>query len=167
MLIKGLIDEDFVQYKKPSMFIIFPYCDFKCDREAGCSICQNGRLAHEPNIDISINDIVERYVNNPITKAIVMGGLEPFDTWDDLLALVVNLRYRTSDDIVIYTGYTEEELESMYFNAAIPLEELSLYENIIIKFGRYRYNEESHYDEVLGVKLASSNQYARRVSYND
>jgi hypothetical protein len=39
MVIKGIVDEDFVNYKKPSMFIIMPYCDFKCDKEAGCSIC--------------------------------------------------------------------------------------------------------------------------------
>lgn len=161
MLIKGLIDEDFVQYKKPSMFIIFPYCDFKCDREAGCSICQNGRLAHEPNIDIPVVEIVTRYTNNPITKAIVMGGLEPLDSFDALMCLIINLRIYTDDDIVIYTGYTEEELE-----AKGMLHTLSLYENIIIKFGRYRYNEESHYDETLGVKLASSNQYARRISYD-
>ena len=159
MLIKGLIDEDFVQYKKPSMFIIFPYCDFKCDREAGCSICQNSGLANEPNIDMPVLEMVTRYINNPITKAIVMGGLEPLDSFDELMCLIINLRIYTDDDIVIYTGYTKEELEAKGI-----LHTLSLYENIVIKFGRYRYNEEPHYDEVLGVKLASSNQYARRLN---
>ena len=32
MIIKGLIDEDFINYKKPSMVIEFPYCNFKCDK---------------------------------------------------------------------------------------------------------------------------------------
>ena len=164
MLIKGLVDEDFTNYKKPSMFIIFPFCTFKCDKEAGCTVCQNSALANEPNIDISIIEIVSRYVKNPITKAIVCGGLEPFDSWDDLLALIINLRYYTNDDIVIYTGYTEEELENTYINANLIIETLSLYENIIIKFGRFIPNQEKHYDEVLGVELASPNQYARRIS---
>ena len=164
MLIKNLIDEDFINYKKPSMFIAFPNCSFKCDKEAGCAICQNSALAKEPDIDISIIEIVSRYVKNPITKAVVCGGLEPFDSWDNLLALIINLRYYTNDDIVIYTGYTEEELESTYINANLVIETLSLYENIIVKFGRFIPNQEKHYDEVLGVELASPNQYARRIS---
>lgn len=164
MVIKGLVDEDFIQYKKPSMFLAFPSCSFKCDKEAGCAICQNSALAKEPEIDISIIEIVSRYIKNPITKAVVCGGLEPFDSWDDLLALIINLRYYTNDDIVIYTGYTEEELESTYINANLVIETLSLYENIIIKFGRFIPNQEKHYDEVLGVELASPNQYARRIS---
>ena len=164
MLIKGLVDEDFVNYKKPSMYIAFPNCSFKCDKEAGCAICQNSQLANELSIEFNINQMVERYINNPITSAIVCGGLEPLDSWDDLLALIINLRYYTNDDIVIYTGYTEEELESTYINANLILETLSLYENIIIKFGRFIPNQKKHYDEVLGVELASPNQYARRIS---
>ena len=52
MKIKGLVDEDFVQYQKPSMFIIAPYCSFKCDKEAGCEVCQNSDLAAAPIIEI-------------------------------------------------------------------------------------------------------------------
>ena len=158
MLIKGLTDEDFVNYKKPSMYIAFPNCDFKCDREAGCSICQNSSLAHEPDIDISFIEIVSRYVKNPITKAVVFGGLEPFDSiW--ILRLIIEFRLYTDDEIIIYTGYTEEELQ-----AEGIIEALQQYKNIIIKFGRFVPNQEKHYDEVLGVELASPNQYARRIS---
>jgi len=35
MKIVNLIDEDFCQYKKPSMFIGMPKCSFKCDKECG------------------------------------------------------------------------------------------------------------------------------------
>lgn len=160
MVIKGLVDEDFIQYKKPSMFIIFPFCTFKCDNEAGCTICQNSALANEPNIEIKPIEIVERYMKNPITKAIVMGGLEPFDS-NQLLRLIQNFRYNTNDDIVIYTGYTEEELE----NDGI-LNAIRKFDNIIVKFGRFIPNQEKHYDEVLGVELASSNQYAKKISDN-
>lgn len=164
MKIKNIIEEDFVNYFKPSMFILFNKCSFKCDKEAGCAICQNSALANEPDIEISELEIVSRYVKNPITKAIVCGGLEPFDSIDELYSLCWELRQYTNDDIVIYTGYTEDELESTYFNAHLVLEELADFPNIIIKFGRFIPNQESHYDEVLGVKLASPNQYARRIS---
>ncbi len=158
MKIKGLVDEDFVNYKKPSMYIAFPNCDFKCDREAGCSICQNSSLAHEPDIDIDFIEIVSRYIKNPITKAIVFGGLEPFDSiW--ILRLITEFRLYTDDEIIIYTGYTEEELQ-----VEGMIEALQKYKNIIIKYGRFIPNQEKHYDEVLGIELASSNQYARRIS---
>ena len=157
MLIKGLTDEDFVNYKKPSMYIAFPNCSFKCDREAGCAICQNSALANEMDIDISLIEIVSRYVKNPITKALVFGGLEPFDSMVDLFAIIIELRNYTNDDIVIYTGYTEQEIKR-------HVNKLQQYKNIIIKFGRFVPNQEKHYDEVLGVELASPNQYARRIS---
>lgn len=160
MVIKGLKDEDFVNYKKPSMFIIFPTCTFKCDKENGCNLCQNASLAQSPHMLYHPSALVRRYLDNPITKAIVCGGLEPFDSPEDLLALVHEVRTKEcEDDIVIYTGYTEEELKNNDTYKAI-----CEFNNIIIKFGRFRPGQEPHYDEVLGIKLASDNQYAKRVS---
>ena len=52
MILKGLIDEDFINYKKPSMVLEFPYCTFKCDKECGRQVCQNSDLASAPNIEI-------------------------------------------------------------------------------------------------------------------
>ena len=153
MKIKGLITEDFVNYKKASMTIIFPYCTFKCGKD----YCQNSSLAKTPIIEISIDDLVNRYINNPITEAVVMQGLEPFDSWNDLKEFVQKLREYNNDDIVIYTGYNKDEV-SKY------IEELSVYPNIIIKFGRYIPNQDGHYDDVLGVYIASNNQYAERIS---
>lgn len=159
MLIKSFKDEDFVNYKKPSMFIITPTCSFKCDKENGCLMCQNSHLAHEPTHDVDTRLLVKRYVTNPITSAVVFGGLEPFDTAQDMYDFVHILRndYWCHDDIVIYTGYTEEELiNNRYYKNILE------YGNIIIKYGRFRPNQISHYDEVLGVNLASDNQYAKR-----
>ena len=158
MKIKGLIEEDFVNYKKPSMFIIFPSCTFKCDKEAGCSICQNSSLAKEEEIDISPIEITSRYVKNPITKAIVFSGLEPFDSWEDMCELIKTLRAFTDDDIIIYTGYNADEIACQTYWLG------NKYKNIIVKFGRFIPNQNSHYDEILGVKLASPNQYARSIS---
>lgn len=157
MIIKQLLDEDFVNYKKPSMFIGFPSCSWKCDKECGMQVCQNNALATSQIKNIGFKTIVNRYINNPITSSVVCGGLEPFDTWDDLYCLVTYLRLSTQDDIVIYTGYYKEEIE-VYIN------ELKVFPNIIIKFGRYIPGCEKHYDEVLGVYLASDNQYAERIS---
>ena len=154
MKIKGLVTEDFVNYKKPAMTIMFPYCiGFKC----GAEYCQNSPLANEENIELDISDIVNRYINNPITESIVMQGLEPFDSWDDLLELIKQLRMNCDDDIVIFTGFFKKEIED---KIAI----LSKYKNIIIKYGRYIPNQEKHFDKVLGVYLASDNQYAEKIS---
>ena len=157
MVIKQLLDEDFVNYKKSSMFIGFPSCTWKCDRECGKKVCQNGTLATTPNIEIGVKTIVDRYINNPITKAIVCGGLEPFDTWSDLQELIIEVRQKTQDDIVIYTGYKKEEI--LY-----AVDWLNLFSNIIVKFGRFIPNQTKHYDEVLGIYLASDNQYAERIN---
>ena len=153
MKIKGLITEDFVNYKKASMTIIFPYCTFKCGKD----YCQNSSLAKTPIIEISIDDLVNRYINNPITEAVVMQGLEPFDSWNDLKEFVQKLREYNNDDIVIYTGYNKNEVIE-------KINELSKYTNIIVKFGRYIPNQEKHFDDLLGVYLASNNQYAEKIS---
>ena len=86
-----------------------------------------------------------------------MQGLEPFDSWNDLLELITRIRNFADDDIVIYTGYNKDEIEN---KVCI----LSKYKNIIIKYGRYIPNRENHYDDVLGVYLASNNQYAEKIS---
>lgn len=173
MIVKEIRDEDFTSYKKPSMVIGFPSCTFKCEREQGCSgMCQNSALATATNIEIGYGHIVDRYLKNPITKAIIMAGLEPFDSASSLVGLISFFRKHTDDDIVIYTGYTEEEVKNMQYTIYYSwgsqkysyFGEISKYQNIIIKYGRYKPNEESHYDEVLGIKLASSNQYAERIS---
>lgn len=161
MVIKSFKDEDFVNYKKPSMFIITPTCSFKCDKENGCLMCQNSHLVREPTHNVNTRDLINRYLDNPITKAIVFGGLEPFDMSEELEHFVELLRlsYECNDDIVIYTGYTEEELaENPHHNWIITRP------NIIIKYGRFRPNQAPHYDEVLGVNLASNNQYAKRYN---
>lgn len=157
MLIKGIIDEDFINYKKPCMVIEFPYCSFKCDKECGKQVCQNGALANSPNIDVERMDLINRYLKNDITQSIVMQGLEPFDSWDDLISFIFLFRCYTNDDIIIYTGYNLNELEE-------KVEILSYFNNIIIKFGRYIPNKQSHYDNILGVNLASDNQYAIKIS---
>lgn len=160
MLIKGIIDEDFVNYKKPAMVIEFPYCDFKCDKECGKPICQNSPLIKIPNIKIEEEYIIEKYLKNPITEAIVCQGLEPLDTMVMLFLFIKKFREFSNDDIVIYTGYNKEEKRPQDL---IEFIKRNQYKNIVIKYGRYIPDQTPHYDKVLGVNLASDNQYAERL----
>ena len=152
-----LIDESFAEYKLPHMLVAFPHCSFKCDRENGNQVCQNWELAKAPRITVEAEDVAARYVSNDLTKAVVFAGLEPFDSWQEMIGLIKAFREVTHDDIVIYTGYNSKEIDPKitYLNL--------MFDNIVVKFGRYRPGQKKHFDEVLGVELASDNQYAERI----
>lgn len=159
MKILFLNEYDIVNYKKASMFIGFPKCSFKCNKLAGKIVCQNYNLKEENLIEITIEEIINRYINNPLINALVCGGLEPFDSFNELLELIEKFRESSKDDIIIYTGYTENEIKNMHIYGQILN-----FPNIIIKYGRFIPDQKSHYDEVLGVNLASNNQYARVIT---
>lgn len=162
MYVKNLVDEDFVNYKITSMFIGCHSCSFKCDKLSGRQVCQNGALANSPDIEISIEKLVDRYLNNPISSAVVFGGLEPFEDIDNVIKFIDLIRSKgNTDDVVIYTGYTEEEVKSHFQNYFLILQR---YPNIVIKYGRFIPDQKSHFDDVLGVELQSDNQYAKRIS---
>ena len=63
--------------------------------------------------------------------------------------------------VVFHVDITKQNLAMVW---EIAVEELKKYPNIVVKYGRYIPNSESHYDEVLGITLASSNQYAEKIS---
>ena len=157
MKVINIIPEDFVNYKKPSIFIGFPYCTFKCNKEAGKIVCQNYESRNAELIDVSCEEIVKAYLENPLTSAIVFGGFEPFCSFNEMLMLISEFRKYTDDDIVIYTGYNKDEI----INETSILKDFC---NIIVKFGRFKPDTEQHYDEVLGVKLFGDNQYAEKIS---
>ncbi len=157
MKIKTILNEDFSNYKKPSMFIGTSRCTFKCDKECGVQVCQNSVLAHAPDIEIDNTELTYRYLKNHLTSSLIIGGLEPIDTFDDLINFLTVFRRYTMDMVVIYTGYEKEEISR-------KVEILSLFPNIIMKFGRFLPGHKKHYDNILGVYLASDNQYAERIS---
>ena len=162
MQIKGIIFEDFVNYKKPCMTIMMPKCDFKCDKECGSDVCQNSHLAHQSNIVIEdIGLFLDHYyLEDELTESIVFQGLEPFDSFEDLYSFIYKFTEKSNDDIVIYTGYNEDEIEDKVKDIVNIIDGNKL----IIKFGRFIPNDESKYDEVLGVILASTNQYAKEIN---
>ncbi len=154
MKIRGLNDYDIVNYKEPAFFIVFPFCSFKCDKEAGIQVCQNLNLTKEPINDISMSYLLTLYNANPLVKNLVCGGLEPLDSYSELKEFLTYFREKSTDKIIIYTGYNEDEIID-------KINELKQLGNLIIKFGRYIPNKASRYDEILGVTLASDNQYAK------
>ena len=102
-------------------------------------------------------------MDNPITEAICFGGLEPFDTFEEIgnfLSLFDDyykrghIHQKDKPDIVIYTGYYPEEIKGQLRKLSFLLKTNW---NIIIKFGRFIPNQKSHYDELLGIELASEN----------
>ena len=122
------------------------------------SVCQNSPTAMQPNIFLEPETIFSRYIHNPITSAIVIGGLEPFSQFTEMFALINYFRsHGCQDDFVIYTGYYPEEIGNLVM-------ELKRFKNIIIKYGRYVPGDTPHFDEALGVNLANKEQYARRIS---
>lgn len=158
--IKDIKDEVFQDYHKSSMLISTSQCDWKCCTEQNMdnSICQNSAISSNLTVEYSISDIYNRYKKNELTEAIIVGGLEPFKQFDELVCLIDYFRAQGCyDDFVIYTGYYEDEIED-------EIARLKKYPNIIIKFGRFIINSESVYDPVLKINLASKNQYAKKIS---
>lgn len=161
MHVKFINDEDFLQYRTGCLFIGAPTCTWKCCDDCGAphSMCQNYSWSKEKVKEISNEDIYKRFNTNKLTDGIVFGGLEPMDNFFEIIAFISYVRKTAKDNcpIIIYTGYYEDEITDK-INVL-----KSLTTNIIMKFGRYKPGFEPHYDEVLGVELASPNQYGAKI----
>ena len=161
MTLKSIVYEDFVNYKEPVMYLGTAYCDGKCCKEANepFSMCQNNGWRETASVAIADEKIIERYLVNDITNGVCFSGLEPFMQFEEMFNLISKLRYEHScnDVVIIYTGYDREEI-------ADKIKALQMFKNVIVKFGRYIPNAEKHFDEVLGIYLASPNQYAEKIS---
>lgn len=158
MRIINIKDNIFTDYKKTSMLISMPICCGKCYKEANKdkSMCHNEHLDNLKTLEVSNKYIIDRYVKNPLSKAIIFGGKEPFDSFEDVISFIEEFRNNYNDEIIIYSGYYKNEVKEKILK-------LKSFDNIIIKFGRYKPNETPVHSDVLGIKLSSSNQYARRI----
>ena len=163
MKLIDIVDYDIVNYKEPSMFLIFTACkNFKCEKENN-EDCPNGSLKDMKKVEVSAESVFQRYDKQKLTRAIVCGGLDPFDTPEDLIELVKTLQeHGFSDDLVVYTGYNIGESENEDILYSLYKEKPCF--DLVVKFGRYLKKLNcSIYCEELGINLASSNQFAIKL----
>ena len=57
---------------------------------------------------------------------------------------------------MIYTGYYPEEIYD-------KVKQLFIFKNVIVKFGRFIPDKPHRFDEILGIELASDNQFALTI----
>lgn len=159
MLIKGITDEVFSDYSKISMLIAVPKCTTRCWERLNLSptICQNHHLHKEPNLNISNKDIIDKYIKNPLTKAVVFGGMDSWDSLDEVIEFIKEFRQVSEDDCVLYTGKELDIIEKDF-------DRLKEFKNIYVKYGHYNPTLEPIVDDLTGVKLASSNQKFVKIS---
>ena len=77
-----------------------------------CRSCSNPELqAPCPEKDVQVNELLQpiRSLVDKIDGVTITGG-EPFDQPDDLLSLLTSIRSFGIRDILVYTGYTLNEL---------------------------------------------------------
>ena len=158
--VKGIIWEDLINYKKISTTLMFPHCTMKCNKECGADVCQNKALAAAKVEPLLLDPFMRLYMSNTLTEALVLQGFEPLDDPISVFTVATAFRdYCCHDDLVIYTGYYPYESPARI----IPDVANTIPGNLIVKWGRYIPNQEPHYDSVLGVKLASDNQYGELI----
>lgn len=159
MKLKTYIDESCEYYKYPVLLIATTTCNFKCCIENNMPItaCQNEPWLDKPIYEIPNITLIQMYDRNPITKAVCFAGFEPFEQFEEIKKFVSEFRQSTNDPIIIYTGYYKSEIEDQ-------IQYFKQFSNIIIKFGRFIPNRPHHIDPILGVELASPNQYAEKIS---
>lgn len=132
-------------------------CDFKCCPH-NHQLCHNEPLRSTPVIVVQISEIVKQYLSQQLSTSLTLQGLEPLDNMDGVLWLLWYFRRKSKDPIFIWTGYEEEEVATL-----IGLVRFLQWKSIFLKMGRYRWGEKPHYDENLGVFLASPNQYCKKI----
>lgn len=163
MKISNIVESN-IDYKKNSLLIANATCSGKCWKEIGMdsSICQNSDLEkhYTDMTDKEIISFVDRYVSDGYVEAVVFGGLEPLELSSDIETIkkVINFvdGLKKNIDIVIYTGFYKKEISEDF------IEFMKKYKSgrAIIKYGRYIPDEPSVFDSILGVTLASYNQYS-------
>ena len=160
---------DFANFHDPwghsSLFVGMGWCDWKCCKEAGVdvSICQNYELQNSGfSKNIPARDLLSRYLGE--STSVVLGGLEPLNDMEGVLELAsefAELAEGWPRDVraafVVYTGYTREECHGKIDAVA---RSLGWRPTLIVKYGRFVPNGNGRFDPVLGVTLASDNQYA-------
>lgn len=143
--------ENFTDYNKISMYIFGTTCRLNCRN------CFHDHTRSYANKEVNEEELADYILSNKLVKAVLFSGLNWLDQIDDLISFISIFRQKSNNDVVIYTGYTEDE--SFEY-----IKRLKKFDNIIIKFGRYVPGTEQIFDSTLGITLNSNNQYAKKIS---
>lgn len=127
MKIFGLVPESIVDGRGLRFTVFVQGCPHHCP---GC----HNPGSHDPNggEEISVNEIVNRMLSNPITTGLTLSGGEPFEQAKDCLTLVRAAR-ESGRNVWAYTGYTYEHLR----DNGSPMQKLLLSELDILVDGRF------------------------------
>ena len=120
----------------------------------GCKDCFNQYLKTVKTYTNTAEGIIAEVKQNAFNDGIILGGLEWSEQPEEAIELI---RCATANGlaVMLYTGLTEEELYRR-----LPREDLV---GCLVKFGAYDNTCLSDSYSSLGVKLASTNQYVKRI----
>ena len=141
------------------MLIATHSCCFKCLKEQNLpiSICQNSHLSESQIKESLITELIDIYDKNILQESIIFAGLEPMLQFSEVLNFIKLFRMNHNDDVVIFTGYYEHEIQE-------EIETLKKFPNIYLKVGRFLFNDKPIYDNIGKITLASSNQKFIKIS---
>ena len=120
MRLSGVVRESIVDGPGLRLTVFLQGCPHQCE---GCHNPQT----HDPNggYDCDTDKILEALDQNPLLRGVTLSGGEPIEQAEKLLQLAKAVRARNKD-IVLFSGYTFEELLEMGKARPSVLELLSL-----------------------------------------
>lgn len=128
--------------------IIAPYCKKNCEG------CQN---IHLKEVDIkqdNVKKIIEDVKKNIFNEGIILAGLEW--TYTPIsMRMLIEEALKEELKVMLYTFLDEETFKREYPDLCKK--------DIWIKFGEYRENERSDNYYSKGIKLATTNQYIKKL----
>lgn len=104
MKISGIVEESIVDGPGIRFTIFFQGCTHNCYK------CHNPET-HDINkgYEMSINDIISKIENTPYIDGVTLSGGDPLMQIDDCIELCKEIKKRYLE-IIVYTGYTYEQL---------------------------------------------------------
>lgn len=119
-----------------------------------CPGCFNQVLKQYPTQEMDVDVLLDEVEYDTFNEGIILGGLEWTEQPEELRVLVKKALNRHMY-VMLYTHLTEEQ-----FRKAFPdLCELPIW----VKFGEYREDLRSDTYMCDGIRLASTNQYIKRL----
>lgn len=123
--IAGYVKESIVDGPGIRFTIFSQGCYFNCK---GCHNPQTHDIT--AGREIEIDELIELLILSPLSRGLTITGGEPFLQLDALLELIIKAKPYVNN-IIVYTGYTYEELINLSINNKIYLEILTRIDYLI------------------------------------